>query len=120
MMTVSAVVGFVFALAFISMPEFTTLLEFPDAEGEALVLGITLRYILAGPILATAFLVIMARNVEGKGNQSSMLMGAGLGFASVCITLLLVMLNREAFLIPPIVATGVMASLCLWSRSKLS
>ncbi len=120
MMSVCAALPFIFALAFISMPEFTTLLEFPGTEGDALVLGITMRYLISGTILASAFLCLMSRNVEGKNNQSSILLGATLGFASVCIVCLLVTLNREAFLVPPIIATGLVSAACFWSRSKLS
>ena len=48
MMTVAAIIPLVFGLAFLVVPQFFILGTYPNAEGLALEVGITQRYVMAG------------------------------------------------------------------------
>ena len=48
MMSVAAIVPLIFLIAFVIVPEFFILQSYPGAEGLALDIGITHRYIMSG------------------------------------------------------------------------
>ena len=48
MMSIVATVPLIFLLAFVAIPEFFVLKSYPIAEGLALEIGITYRYVMSG------------------------------------------------------------------------
>ena len=48
MMSIAATVPLIFLLAFAAIPEFFVLKSYPSAEGLALEIGITYRYVMSG------------------------------------------------------------------------
>ena len=54
MMSVAAAVPLLFAVAFLVVPHFFILGSYPNAEGLAMEVGITQRYVMAGMLFMTA------------------------------------------------------------------
>ena len=122
MMSVAAIVPLIFSLAFVAIPEFFILGSYPNAEGLALEIGITQRYVMAGMLFIVLCLLFQSRNVEGVDNQKAILLGVAIGFAVMCAVIILMEgpLRGLPLLVPPVIATGTIAILSFWSRSKLS
>ena len=121
MMSVAAIVPLIFLIAFVAVPEFFILQSYPGAEGLALEIGITHRYVMAGMLFIVVCLLFQSRNVEGVDNQKAILLGAAIGFAVMCAVIISMPLCRDIPLsIPPMIATGAIAALSFWSRLKLS
>jgi len=121
MMSVAAIVPLIFSLAFVAIPEFFILESYPNAEGLALEIGITQRYVMAGMLFIVLCLLFQSRNVEGVDNQKAILLGVAIGFAVMCAVIISMPVFRGIPLsIPPMIATGTIAALSFWSRSKLS
>ena len=122
MMSVAAIVPLIFSVAFLVVPHFFILESYPNAEGLAMEIGITQRYVMAGMLFMTACLAFQSRNVEGVDNQKAILLGAAIGTAVMCaIIILLEGPGRGLPLLPPpVIATGSIAALSFWSRLKLS
>ena len=122
MMSVAAIVPLIFSLAFLVVPQFFILESYPNAEGLALEIGITQRYIMAGMLFMVVCLLFQSRNVEGVDNQKAILLGVAIGFAAMCAVIILMEGPGRGLplLVPPVIATGVIAILSFWSRSKLS
>ena len=122
MMSVAAIVPLIFLLAFVAIPEFFVLKSYPSAEGLALEIGITHRYVMAGMLFIVLCLLFQSRNVEGVDNQKAILLGVAIGFAVMCAVIILMEGPGRGLplLVPPVIATGVIAILSFWSRSKLS
>jgi len=122
MMTVAAIIPLVFGLAFLVVPQFFILESYPNAEGLALEIGITQRYVMAGMLFIVLCLLFQSRNVEGVDNQKAILLGVAIGFAVMCAVIILMEGPGRGLplLVPPVIATGVIAILSFWSRSKLS
>jgi len=122
MMSVAAIVPLIFSLAFVAIPEFFILESYPNAEGLALEIGITQRYVMAGMLFIVLCLLFQSRNVEGVDNQKAILLGVAIGFAVMCAVIILMEgpLRGLPLLVPPVIATGTIAILSFWSRSKLS
>jgi len=121
MMYLVATVPLIFLIGFIAVPEFFVLQSYPTAEGLALEIGITHRYIMSGMLFIIVCIAFQSRNVEEVDNQKAILLGAAIGFSAMCA----VIISVSVFLgiplsIPPMIATGTVAVLSLWSRSKLS
>ena len=122
MMSVAAIVPLIFSLAFLVVPQFFILGSYPNAEGLALEIGITQRYVMAGMLFIVLCLLFQSRNVDGVDNQKAILLGVAIGFAVMCAVIILLEGPGRGLplLVPPVIATGVIAILSFWSRSKLS
>ena len=121
MMSVAAIVPLIFSLAFVAIPEFFILESYPNAEGLAMEIGITQRYVMAGMLFMTACLAFQSRNVEKVDDQKAILLGVAIGSAAMCAVIISMTVFRGIPLnIPPMIATGTLAALSFWSRSKLS
>ena len=121
MMSVVSVVPLIFSLAFVAIPEFFVLQWYPSAEGLALEIGITHRYDMAGLLFMVVCFAFQSRKVEKVDNQKEILLGAAIGFSVMCAVIISMPVFRGIPLsIPPMIATGTIAALSFWSRSKLS
>ena len=121
MMSINATVPLIFLIAFVAVPEFFVLQSYPSAEGLALEIGITHRYIMSGMLFMVACFAFLSRNVEKVDNQKDILLGAAIGFSVMCAVIISMPVFRGIPLsVPPMIATGTIAALSFWSRSKLS
>ena len=122
MMSVACIVPLLFSIAFLVVPQFFILGSYPNAEGLALEIGITQRYVMAGMLFIVLCLLFQSRNVEGVDNQKAILLGVAIGFAVMCAVIILMEGPGRGLplLVPPVIATGALAVLSFWSRSKLS
>ena len=121
MMSIAATVPLIFLIAFVAVPEFFVLQSYPSAEGLALEIGITHRYIMSGMLFMVACFAFLSRNVEKVDNQKEILLGAVIGFSVMCAIIISMPVFRGIPLsVPPMIATGTIAALSFWSRSKLS
>jgi len=121
MMFIAATVPLIFLLAFVAIPEFFVLKSYPSAEGLALEIGITYRYIMSGMLFMVVCIAFQSRNVEQVDNQKAILLGVAIGTSAMCAVIISMTVFRGIPLnIPPMIATGTLAVLSFWSRSKLS
>ena len=121
MMSIAATVPLLFSVAFLVVPHFFILESYPNAEGLALEIGITQRYVMAGMLFMVVCLAFQSRNVEKVDNQKAILLGAAIGFSAMCAVIISMPVFRGIPLsIPPMIATGTIAALSFWSCSKLS
>ena len=121
MMSVAAIVPLIFLLAFAAIPEFFVLKSYPSAEGLALEIGITYRYIMSGLLFIVVCIAFQSRNVEQVDDQKAILLGVAIGLVAMCAVIISMTVFRGIPLnIPPMIATGVIGILSFWSRSKLS
>ena len=122
MMTVAAIIPLVFGLAFLAVPHFFILGTYPNAEGLALEVGITQRYVMAGMLFMTACIAFQSRNVEKVDDQKAILLGVSIGTAVMCAVIIILEGPGRGLplLVPPVIATGALAVLSFWSRTKLS
>jgi len=122
MMSVAAIVPLLFLIAFLVVPQFFILESYPNAEGLALEIGITQRYVMAGMLFIVVCLLFQSRKVEKVDNQKEILLGVAIGFAVMCAVIILMEGPGRGLplLVPPVIATGTIAILSFWSRSKLS
>tara|TARA_B100001769_G_C21679294_1_gene376274 strand:- start:58 stop:438 length:381 start_codon:yes stop_codon:yes gene_type:complete len=121
MMSVAAAVPLIFAVAFLVVPHFFILESYPNAEGLALEIGITQRYVMAGMLFMVLCIAFQSRNVEKVDDQKAILLGVAIGLVAMCAVIISMTLFRGIPLnIPPMIATGTVAVLSFWSRSKLS
>ena len=121
MMSIVATVPLIFLIAFVAIPEFFVLQSYPSAEGLALDIGITHRFIMSGMLFIIVCIAFQSRNVEKVDNQKTILLGAAIGFSAMCAVIISVSVFRDIPLsIPPMIATGTVAVLSFWSRLKLS
>ena len=121
MMYIAAAVPLLFLIGFIAVPEFFVLQSYPGAKGLALEIGITHRYLLAGMLFIIVCIASQSSNVENVDNQRTILLGTAIGFSAMCATIISMAVFRGVPLsVPPMIATGVVAVLSFWSRSKLS
>jgi hypothetical protein len=121
MMSVAAIVPLIFLIAFVAVPEFFILQSYPGAEGLALEIGITHRYLMSGMLFIVVCLAFQSRKVEKVDNQKEVLLGVAIGFSVMCAVIISMPLCRDIPLsIPPMIATGAIAALSFWSRLKLS
>jgi hypothetical protein len=121
MMSIVATVPLIFLIAFVAVPGFFVLQSYPSAEGLALEIGITHRYIMSGMLFMVVCFAFQSRIVEKVDNQKEILLGAAIGFSMMCAVIISMPVFRGIPLsIPPMIATGTVAALSFWSRSKLS
>ena len=121
MMSVAAIVPLIFLIAFVIVPEFFILQSYPSAEGLALEIGITQRYIMSGMLFTVVCFAFQSRNVEKVDNQKAILLGAAIGFSAMCAVIIFLEgpLRGLPLPVPPVIATGIIAALSFWSRWKL-
>ena len=121
MMSIAVAVPLLFSVAFLVVPHFFILESYPNAEGLALEVGITQRYVMAGMLFMTACIAFQSRNVEKVDDQKAILLGVAIGLVAMCAVIISMTVFRGIPLnIPPMIATGTVAVLSFWSRSKLS
>ena len=121
MMSIAATVPLIFLIAFVVVPEFFILQSYPGAEGLALEIGITHRYLMSGMLFIVVCLLFQSRNVEGVDNQKAILLGVAIGFSVMCVVIISMSVFRDIPLsVPPMIATGAIAVLSFWSRLKLT
>ena len=122
MMSVACIVPLLFSIAFHVVPQFFILGSYPNAEGLALEIGITHRYVMSGMLFIIVCIAFQSRNVEGVDNQKAILLGVAIGYAVMCAVIILMEGPGRGLplLVPPVIATGVIAILSFWSRLKLS
>ena len=122
MMSVACIVPLLFSIAFLVVPQFFILGSYPNAEGLALEIGITHRYVMAGMLFIVVCLLFQSRKVEKVDNQKEILLGVAIGFAVMCAVIILMEGPGRGLplLVPPVIATGTIAALSFWSRLKLS
>ena len=122
MMSIAAIVPLIFLIAFFVVPQFFILESYPNAEGLALEIGITQRYVMAGMLFFWLCLLFQSRNVEKVDDQKAILLGVSIGFAVMCAVIVVLEgpVRGLPLLVPPTIATGAIAILSFWSRSKLS
>ena len=122
MMSIAATVPLIFLLAFAAIPEFFVLKSYPSAEGLALEIGITSRYVMSVLLFITVCIAFQSRNVEKVDDQKAILLGVSIGTAVMCAVIILLEGPGRGLplLVPPVIATGALAILSFWSRSKLS
>ena len=121
MMSLAAAVPLIFAVAFLAVPHIFILDSYPNAEGLAMEVGITQRYVMAGMLFMTACIAFQSRNVEKVDDQKAILLGVAIGLVAMCAVIISMTVFRGIPLnIPPMIATGTVAVLSFWSRSKLS
>ena len=123
MMTVASIVPLIFLVAFLAVPQFFVLQSYPNAasgSGLGLEIGITHRYIMAGMLFIVVCLLFQSRNIEKVDNQKDILLGVAIGFAVMCVVIIsMAVLRGLPLSVPPMIATGAIAILSLWSRFKL-
>ena len=121
MMSIVATVPLIFLIAFVAVPEFFVLQSYPSAEGLALEIGITHRYIMSGMLFMVVCFAFQSRNVEKVDNQKAILLGAAIGFSAMCAVIIFMEgpLRGLPLPVPPMIATGIIAALSFWSRWKL-
>ena len=121
LMSLLAAVPLIFLIAFLAVPEFFILQSYPSAEGLGLEIGITQRYIMAGMLFMVVCFAFQCRSVEGVENKKAILLGAAIGFSVMCAVIISMPVFRDIPLsVPPMIATGAIAILSFWSRSKLN
>ena len=122
MMSLAAAVPLLFAVGFLAVPHFFILESYPNAEGLALEIGITQRYAMAGMLFMTTCIAFQSRNVEKVDDQKAILLGVAIATAVMCAVIIILEGPGRGLplLVPPVIATGALAILSFWSRSKLS
>ena len=122
MMSVAAIVPLIFSIAFLVVPQFFILESYPNAEGLALEIGITHRYVMSGMLFMVVCIAFQSRNVEKVDDQKAILLGVSIGTAVMCAVIILLEGPGRGLplLVPPVIATGALAVLSFWSRSKLN
>ena len=122
MMSVAAIVPLLFSIAFLVVPQFFILESYPNAEGLALEIAITQRYVMSGMLFMVVCIAFQSRNVEKVDDQKAILLGVAIGTAVMCAVIILLEGPGRGLplLVPPVIATGALAVLSFWSRSKLS
>ena len=122
MMSVVASVPLLFSVAFLAVPHFFILESYPNAEGLALEIGITQRYVMAGMLFMVVCLAFQSRSVEKVDDQKAILLGATIGFSVMCALIILLEGPGRGLplIVPPVIATGTIAALSFWSRLKLN
>ena len=121
MMSLASAVPLLFAIAFLAVPHFFILGSYPNAEGLAMEVGITQRYVMAGMLFMTACIAFQSRNVEKVDDQKAILLGVAIGLVVMCAVIISMTVFRGIPLnITPMIATGTLAVLSFWSRSKLN
>ena len=89
MMSVAAIVPLIFSIAFLVVPQFFILESYPNAEGLALEIAITQRYVMSGMLFMVVCIAFQSRNVEKMDDQKAILLGVSIGTAVMCAVIIL-------------------------------
>ena len=119
-LTITGLIGLVFSLVMFVAPEFVTREQFPNAEGQGFTDLVTVRYAIAGLIMALVIITYHLRNIEGQAFQAHVMRGYTLAFSVVCITTLILQILGKISAVPPIVGTGIIAILSFFSWRSLA
>ena len=119
-LTITAFFGLVFSLVMFVAPEFITHEQFPNSEGQGFTDLVTVRYAIASLILALVIITYHLRNIEGLAFQANIMRGYTLAFSVVCITTLVLQILGKISAVPPIVGTGLVATLSFVSWRSLA
>ena len=119
-LTITALIGLVFSSVMFIAPEFVTREQFPNAEEQGFTDLITLRYAIASLILALVIITFHLRNIEGRAFQAHVMRGYTLAFSVVCLTNLILQVLGKISVVPPTVATGLIAILSFVSWRNLA
>ena len=117
---ITALIGLVFSSVMYIAPEFVTREQFPNAEGQGFADLVTVRYGIASLILALVIITYHLRNIEGQAFQAHVMRGYTLAFSVVCITTLILQILGKISAVPPIVGTGIVATLSFFSWRSLA
>ena len=118
-LSIATFVGLIFSLGMFFAPEFVTEEQFPNSEGQGFEDLVTLRYALASVIFALATITFHLRNIEGLEIQKLVMRGYTIAFSAVFLTNLVLHISGKISAIPPIVGTGFIAILSLFTLIKL-
>ena len=118
-LSIATFVGLIFSLGMFLAPEFVTKEQFPNSEGQGFEDLVTLRYALASVIFALATITFHLRNIEGLEIQKLVMRGYTIAFSVVFFTNLVLHISGKIYAIPPIVGTGFIAILSLFTLIKL-
>jgi len=76
---------------------------------------------MSGLLFIVVCIAFQSRNVEKVDDQKAILLGVAIGLVAMCAVIISMTVFRGIPLnIPPMIATGTVAVLSFWSRSKLS
>jgi len=77
---------------------------------------------MAAMLFMVVCLAFQSRNVEKVDDQKEILLGVSIGTFVMCAIIILLEGPGRGLplLVPPVIATGALAVLSFWSRSKLS
>ena len=114
-LTIGSVLGSIFAISFYIAPEFVTRQQFPTAGGEGFQHLVTLRYVLGSLVACIVIITFQLLKIEGADHQKSIMLGYGIGFFLIFFTNLILQLSGKISAIPPIVVTGLISILSLYS-----
>jgi len=118
-LSIATFVVLIFSLGMFFAPEFVTKEQFPNSEGQGFEDLVTLRYALASVIFALATITFHLRNIEGLEIQKVVMRGYIIAFSTIFLTNLVLHLSGNISAIPPIVGTGFIAILSLFTLLKL-
>ena len=118
-LTVAAIIALFFSLGMFFAPEFVTIEQFPNSEGQGFNDLVTLRYSLASVIFAIATISFHIRNIEGTELQKIVMRGYTIAFSAIFLTNLILHISGKISAIPPIIGTGFIAILSLITFIKL-
>ena len=118
-LSITTIIGLFFSLGMFFAPEFVTKEQFPNSEGQGFEDLVTLRYALASVIFALATITFHLRNIKGFEIQKVVMRGYTIAFSVVCLTNLVLHISSKISAIPPIVGTGFIAILSLFTLLKL-
>ena len=119
-LTIIVFFGLVFSLVMFIAPEFITREQFPNSEGQELTDLVTVRYAIASLILALVIITYHLRSIEGLDFQGNIMRGYTLAFSVICITTLVLQILGKISAVPPIVGTGLAATLSFISWRSLA
>ena len=119
-LNITGLIGLVFSLVMFVAPEFVTREQFPNAEGQGFTDLVTVRYAIASLIMALVIITYHLRNIEGQAFQAHVMRGYTLAFSVVCITTLILQILGKISAVPPIVGTGIVATLSFFSWRSLA
>ena len=118
-LSIATIVSLIFSLGMFFAPEFVTKEQFPNSEGQGFEDLVTIRYTLASVIFALATITFHLRNIEGLEIQKVVMRGYIIAFSTIFLTNLVLHLSGNISAIPPIVGTGFIAILSLFTLLKL-
>ena len=118
-LSITTVVGLFFSLGMFIAPKFVTKEQFPNSEGQGFEDLVTLRYALASVIFALATITFHLRNIEGLEMQKVVMRGYTIAFTVIFITNSVLHLSGKISAIPPIIGTGFIVILSLFTLLKL-